>query len=169
MIAFFNKHPVVFAIISALVFLFFVIMAKKRMTRIEMYSTSLFAIILTYTVDQILGEQYHLYGYFHEQAEYKDFIVILGIYPAINILFLNYFPFHKKITFKILYFILWSAFALFYEWLSVKLGLFFYHGWKLWYSAPIYPILYLLLIANLMFTRKINKTNNKENLSIGKP
>ncbi|MFC7395269.1 CBO0543 family protein [Scopulibacillus cellulosilyticus] len=145
----------VLAIASLIVFIILVAISKKRITKVDLYTTSLFAVILSYTVDFILGGKYQLYGYFKPGVTYSDFIVILGIYPAINMLFLNYFPFKKRVWLKAVYIILWSLFAIGYEWLAVKAGLFYHSGWKLWYSVPIYPILYLILLGNLKFTQKL--------------
>ncbi|MGC4379373.1 CBO0543 family protein [Fictibacillus sp. Mic-4] len=145
----------ILAIISILVFNAIAFFPEKRMNKLEIYSTSIFAVILAFSVDYILEVTFHLYGYFQKKAQYTDLLVTLGIYPAIDIIFLNFFPSTRRFVTKTLYIAGWSAFALFYEWLSVKLGLFYYNGWKWIYSVPIYPFLYLLLLGNLKLVRRL--------------
>ncbi|GGH83872.1 hypothetical protein JOD43_000798 [Pullulanibacillus pueri] len=148
------------AVSSFLIFLLLVIFSKKHLSKLEMYTSSIFAIVLDFVVDYLLEFKYHLYGYFRiYKADYEDFIVILGIYPLIDILYLNYFPFKKSRIVQVLYVIGWSCFSIFYEWLAVRSELFYYNGWKLIYSVPIYPILFLILLGKFWF---INYLKRKE-------
>jgi hypothetical protein len=131
----------------------FAIISKKRITKIEIYTTSLFALTLSAIADVFLDLKYELYHYFKEDVEYVDLVAIFGIYPAINILFLNYFPFQKTLRIKIIYILGWTIFAICYEWVAVHTEFFNYSGWKLLYSIPIYPLLYIILFYNLKFVR----------------
>jgi hypothetical protein len=87
--------------------------------------------------------------------------VVFWIYPAVNIMFLNFYPQQKNRMIKTLYFTGWSAFALAYEWLATKTGLFHHNGWNLIYSIPIYPFLYLLLLINWKLINKLNSASTK--------
>lgn len=142
------------SITSFFILLIWVILSKKRLSKLEILSTLLFAVILAFTTDNILAIKYHLYGYFGpEDVAYKDFIITLGLYPVINILFLNYYPLKKPFMLQVIYLLIWSFFALGYEWLAVQTGLFYHSGWKFWYSVPSYPLLFLILLGNLRFIR----------------
>jgi hypothetical protein len=100
-----------------------------------------------------------LYHYFKDEVESIDLVTIFGIYPAINILFLNYFPLQKAMIYKTVYVLGWSGFAICYEWVAVQTEFFNYSGWKLLYSVPIYPVLYIILIYNLKFVRWLSNKN----------
>lgn len=120
-----------------------------------MYTTSLFSIVLQLITDIYLEFKYKLYGYFSPGPDYITLWIVFIIYPAVNIIFLNYFPITGSLFRKIIYILIWSAFAIGYEWLATKTGLFYYTGWKLWYSIPVYPILYLLLLFNYKLIKRL--------------
>ncbi|WP_188385120.1 CBO0543 family protein [Ornithinibacillus halotolerans] len=145
----------IFAIISAFIFLTIAFVIKKRIYVVELYTTSLFAMVFQLLVDNILEFKYDFYGYFEKGVDYETFIVILLIYPPLNIIFLNYFPLNKKLLTKCLYILGWCVFSVLYEYLSVKIGFFYYEKWSIWYSAIIYPFVYGLLLVNFFSIRKL--------------
>jgi hypothetical protein len=57
------------------------------------------------------------------------------------------------------YVIGWSAFSLFYEWLTVYVGYMKNLGWKTWYSIPVYIVVFFLLKWYLNYIRM--GTNNE--------
>ncbi|GAA4706951.1 CBO0543 family protein [Brevibacillus fulvus] len=132
-------------------------LVPKRLSHIEIYATMLFSCFFQLLLDFIFSAKYHLYGYFNENAEWRDLLVILGIYPAISILYVNYIPSGKRWGAKVCYILGWSIFSLIYEWVSLKAGYFYYHGWKFWYSALLYPILLTIVVGNLTFVRNMAK------------
>ncbi|WP_010098645.1 CBO0543 family protein [Ornithinibacillus scapharcae] len=145
----------VFALISAFLFTAIAYLIRKRITYVEMYTTSLFSIVFQLIVDMILEFKYNYYGYFEYGVDYLTFIVIFLIYPPLNIIYLNYFPLENSHWKKLLYIILWCAFSIGYEYLSVRYGFFYYENWKLWYSAIIYPFVYLIITLNFLLTKKL--------------
>ena len=133
------------------------ILIPKRITMIEVYTISLFVLTLGLTTDIILDLKYNFYGHFNKGPDLLGFLTIFGIYPSSNIIMLNYFPYHKHLKVKILYILIASGAYLFYEWLSLKSGSFYYTVWKLWYSALCYPVLISILAWNLAIIRKMMK------------
>ncbi|WP_426892613.1 CBO0543 family protein [Rossellomorea aquimaris] len=134
----------------------FVYMVRKRLRIIEMYVTSLFSIYLALFADSILGGMFKLYSYFEAGVDWIDFVGAIGIYPAINILFLAFFPAKKNLIIKGMYILGWTLFALCYEFVAAHYSTFFqYSGWRLIYSVPIYPILYMILLYNFRFVNKL--------------
>jgi hypothetical protein len=127
----------------------------KRISGIEIYSTFFFAYWLGITCDIIFDLTYHLYGYVAEGAQLISVGFITVIYFSINTLFLNFFPYNKSILAKILYILTWSIFAIIYESIAVKTEFFYYNGWKLWYSAALYPIIFTSLALNLLWVRRL--------------
>ncbi|MGF2614827.1 hypothetical protein FZC84_08260 [Rossellomorea vietnamensis] len=128
----------------------------KKLSRLEMYACSLFSIYLALFADSILGGMYHLYAYFKPGVEVIDYAAAIGIYPAIAILFLNFFPFGRHLKWKLAYITAWTVFSLFYEWSAANFSsLFLYTGWKIGYSVPIYPLLFVIQLLNYQLVKKL--------------
>lgn len=130
----------------------------KKLSQSEMYSTSLFALVYGTTTDMILDLHYNLYGYFNKGFQWSGLLVEYLYFPAISILFLNLFPFSKKLKSKLIYFIGWELFSIIFEWCSVHTHLFYYNGWKLWYSVLVYPFIFLTLLINLKILRSTKRS-----------
>ncbi|WP_425435935.1 CBO0543 family protein [Metabacillus halosaccharovorans] len=120
-----------------------------------MYTTSLFSTVLQLITDIYLEFKHNFYWYFSPGVDYITLWVVFWIYPSVNIIFLNFYPTNKKFSTSVYYILGWTLFALVYEWFAVNSSLFQYNGWKLWYSALIYPFLYLLLYINWKIIRRL--------------
>ncbi|OLS39306.1 hypothetical protein BTR25_12740 [Bacillus sp. MRMR6] len=131
----------------------------KRISYMEMYTTSMFSTVLQLITDIYLEFKYRLYWYFSPGIDNLTLWYVFFIYPAVNIIFLNFYPRLATLSKQILYILGWSAFALAYEWIAVQTEVFQYNGWKLWYSMLIYPLLYLLLLFNWLIIKTLK---NKE-------
>lgn len=142
-----------FSILSVIVFSLTAYFIPKQLTKSEIYTTSLFAYALSNTADLVLSNMYHFYHYFDKRVQYLDIVTMIGIYPAINIIFLNLYPNKKRYISKVLYITGWTIFAITYEWVAIHTEFFNYSGWKLWYSGLIYPGLFIILLLNLKFIR----------------
>ncbi|MDQ0245778.1 hypothetical protein J2S09_003356 [Bacillus fengqiuensis] len=116
-----------FLFISVLAFSLIVYFMPKHLTKLEMYSTSLFAAVLQLLTDIFLEFKYHLYGYFTEGVDWITLWVVFIVYPCVNIIFLNFFPSQGKFSDKGLYIAAWSAFSVAYEWIAVRTELFYYN------------------------------------------
>lgn len=133
-----------------------VYLMPKKISLFEMYTTSLFSTVLQLITDIFLEFKYNLYWYFNPGVDFLTLWVVFWIYPAVNIIFLNFYPKSAKPLKKIIYILGWTAFALAYEWVAVQTELFNYNGWKLSYSAMIYPFLYILLLINWKLIRHLH-------------
>ncbi|WP_186578692.1 CBO0543 family protein [Aquibacillus kalidii] len=136
----------------------------KQLTSIEIYATSFFALSFGRTVDAFLDVKYNMYGFIIEGVNYLGVLAQFLVYPSINTLFLDLFPFHKKGKTQVLYILGWSIFSIFFEWISLQTNFFYHNTWKLWYSAFLYPILFLILISNLKLIRKISDKKNDQQI-----
>lgn len=145
-----------FLILSIVVFNLIAIKMPKRLTKSEMYCTSLFSGVFQLITDTVLDLKFNVYGYFQKGVDLKTFLVIFGVYPAVNIIFLNYFPFGKNAKSKILYILAWSLFITLFEWASIKAGYFYHNQWKLWYSYLLYHAILSILVWNLTYFRRLN-------------
>ncbi|PZD96493.1 hypothetical protein DNH61_06700 [Paenibacillus sambharensis] len=146
-----------FLIASIIVFNTIAFFIPKNMTRAEIYSALLFASVFQLITDYYLIEKYDLYGYFDKGPEFKELLVFYGVFPAVNTIYLNFFPFSGKVIVKVIYILAWAAFITLYEWASVKSGYFYYSGWKLGYSALLYPIIFCVLTLNFVILRKLER------------
>ncbi|PGT80495.1 CBO0543 family protein [Bacillus sp. AFS040349] len=107
-----------------------VVFMPKRLSAIELLTTTLFAMYLQLMTDVFLSLKYNLYGYFDKGVDWATLIYMFGIYPAINVLFLNYYPYKNKIIKSALYILVWSIFAMVYETIFLWSGTFYIEGWK---------------------------------------
>ena len=141
--------------ISIIIFGLVIYFMPKRISYFEMYTTSLFSTVLQLITDIYLEFKYNFYWYFSPGVDYITLWVVFWIYPSVSIIFLNFYPTSKKFSSSVFYILGWTLFAVVYEWIAVNTSLFHYNGWKLWYSAIIYPFLYLLLYLNWKIIRRL--------------
>lgn len=144
-----------FLILSVIVLNGLFWLMPKKLTAIEIFSTCMFAIVLQDNVNIYLDLKLDWYGYFTKGAQWQTLFAILGIYPASNAIFLNYYQYMKNLAQKFWYIIGCSIFAVVYEWFADKSGYFYHNQWKLWHSAIVYPFLYIILVLVLKFVRKL--------------
>ncbi len=144
-----------FLLVSVLVFNVIAYIIPKRISEYEMYSTSIFALVLQGFADYTFDLKRDLYGYFNVGPDFESFIPIIGLYPAFNIIFLNYYPYTQPFFKKCLYNFVWTLFSIAFEWASIQSGYFYHHDWKLWYSALCYPPIFFILAWNLGFLRRL--------------
>lgn len=143
------------------VFIFFTIFnllsffVPKKLTPIEIYSTSCFAYAYGITIDIILDLHYNLYGYFQKGFQWLSLLAIIMYFPSVSFLFLNFYPFIKSLGMKLSYVLSWTIFSIVFEWFTVKTDFFYYNGWRLLYSAMVYPVIFLILLMNLKVVRKL--------------
>lgn len=140
---------------STMIFNLIAYFIPKKLTKQEIYATSLFALVYQLLVDTLLDPIFNLYGYFTVGVDIITIIPVLGIYPSSSLIYLNYYPFLGSALKKALYILSWSLFALFFEWTAIMAGWFYHDEWKLVYSAVSYPIIFFILTMNLSFYRKL--------------
>lgn len=144
----------VFLLISVVVFNAVWWFMPKRLTYAEMYMSIFFSTCLEMVVNIILDLKYHLYGYFNNTVNLETFIAVFGIYPAVAVIFTNFYP--RLFWRRVFYILGWTVFSVIYEWAAMKWGYFYHRNWSLWYSALCYPPLLLILVGNLALFRKLN-------------
>lgn len=141
---------------TIVIFALCIYLMPKHLILIEYFTTSLMNIIIQLLTDVYFQFAFHQYGYFSRgRLDPRAWLIFFFIYPAVNIFFINFFPIMKRLSSKIIYIIGFSASSTVYEWLTLKAGAFYYTGWKLWYSALIYPFLFVLLGINLKIVQKV--------------
>lgn len=142
------------------IFIFFIIMnlfaffMPKNMSRIEIYATSFFALNFGIVTDMVLDLHYDLYGYIDKGFQWLSLLGLFLMYPAINTLFLNFFPFNKGFSKKLYYILGWSLFSVTFEWIASRTAFFYHDEWKLWHSTIAYPFIFIILAGNLKLVKK---------------
>ncbi|PLS08024.1 hypothetical protein CVD27_04930 [Neobacillus cucumis] len=102
----------------------------------------------------------NLFGYIAPGNQWSGFLPIF-LYPPVNAIFLNYYPFEKSKFHQLLYILGWTAFCLMYEVAALRSGFFYYTKWKLWYSALCYPFLLLMVLGNYKLTERLHRQAGK--------
>ncbi|RHW41695.1 hypothetical protein D1B31_08260 [Neobacillus notoginsengisoli] len=143
--------------ITAFVLIAAIIFIPKRISYLEMYTTSLFAAFLGSFVDLYLDVKLHLYGFLTKGVNWGYIFILLIIYPAANILYLNFYPYQSRMGKKALYIISWSLVILCFEYFALQTKIFYYGNWRLGYSAILYPFILMLLTLNHSFIRKLSR------------
>lgn len=142
--------PMLFCIGSVIVFITIAIKIKKVMSRGQMWTCMLFSAIYQQSVDIWFDEKWNMYGYFYEGIDPQYGLVLFGMFPAITVIFLNWYPWTKSNAARFWYIIAWSVFSVAYEWLAVQAGFFYHNTWKYMYEV-IDPILFYILILHHRF------------------
>ncbi|GHH97934.1 CBO0543 family protein [Neobacillus kokaensis] len=141
--------------VSTIVTLLAVILLPKRIPYLEMYTTYFFTAYLASLADVFLDGKYNLYGFFKKGVDLEYIPIFLIIYPCVSLLIVNFYPFHGSLFRKVIYILIWCAVTLAFEYASLFTGVFYYNGWKFWYSVISYPIIYSLILLNIKVTRKL--------------
>lgn len=145
-----------FILCSIILFCIIIYLMPKRMTLMEMYATAWFALTFVLIVDTYFSTKFNLYGYFFEGlTDWRTPILLFGVYPTYNAIFLNFFPQAK--WHQLLYILMHSIILVGYEWATIHAGAFHYNHWKLGYSAILYPFILLILYGNLKVIRVLKK------------
>jgi hypothetical protein len=145
---------ILFLILSLIIFYLIAILMPKRISWLQIWSVTLFSLVLENMSDMVLDLKLNLFGYIAPGNQWSGFLPIF-LYPPINAIFLNYFPYDKRKFSKLLYILGWTVFCLVYEVGALRSGFFYYTKWKLWYSALCYPVLLLFVLGNYRLTERL--------------
>ncbi len=142
---------------TIILFAVIIFFMPKRLSPIDTYNAALFAICFATLTDFSLNLQLKLYSYYTAGVDIQGYFIIYLLFPLVNILFLNFYPFKKSYIIKLLYILAWSTFSILYELLSVKVGMFSYFQWKWWYSALCYPVCFVINMYNHKFVQYLKR------------
>ncbi|WP_053365225.1 CBO0543 family protein [Bacillus sp. FJAT-27245] len=134
-----------------------VLVIPKRLSVLEMYTTSLFASLFGVVTDLYLGVKLNLYGFLDKRINWEYILILLFVYPAANILYLNFYPHSGGFFKKTFYIIFCTCLVGGAEYISIHTHTFYYRGWEIWYSLLAYPLIFSILALNLKLARKMSK------------
>lgn len=145
----------VLLILTTVISILSVLVMPKRISWIEIYTTSLFVMFLGSVADIYLDVKYDLYGFFTKGVDFEYLLIFIFIYPATNSVFLNFYPQGKSLFRKALYITVWVILTTLFEYISTQTEVFYYNGWKILYSFFCYPFLYIAMVLNLKIIRRL--------------
>ncbi|MDC7771708.1 hypothetical protein POL88_22450 [Priestia megaterium] len=146
---------VVLLILTAVISILSVLVMPKRISWIEIYTTSLFVMFLGSVADIYLDVKYDLYGFFTKGVDFEYLLIFIFVYPATNSVFLNFYPQSKSLAKKALYITVWVILTTLFEYISAQTEVFYYNEWKTLYSLFCYPFLYIAMVLNLKMIRRL--------------
>lgn len=143
----------VFCFVSIILFFVICFLVPRRLSWIEILTTTWFGLYFEVMTNVFLDLKYDLYGYFNKGVDWAALVPLVGIYPILNYLVLNLYPEGKGFIRISAYLLAWDAFSILYEAISIQNHVFYYNGWKWWYSAIAYPPILLILWYHLRFVK----------------
>ncbi|HMM20740.1 MAG TPA: hypothetical protein PKA10_08355 [Selenomonadales bacterium] len=141
-----------YIVIATLISLAIIAFMPKRLKLQEIYVTWGILAAVAINSDLFLGEILDLYDFGASGLQGYDLLVDALFPPALGIIYLNYLPDSGKKIRR--YMLLWTLGSIGIEGLAVFFG--FEHiakGWSLFYSAPIYFLVFAFLNWHLRFLR----------------
>ncbi len=142
-------------ILTTVISILSVLVMPKRISWMEMYTTSLFVMFLGSVADIYLDVKYDLYGFFTKGVDFEYLLIFIFIYPATNSVFLNFYPQSKSLAKKAVYITVWVILTTLFEYISIQTEVFYYNEWKILYSFFCYPFLYIAMVLNLKMIRRL--------------
>lgn len=133
----------------------FAIFMPKKVALWELLAASIFVYMLDLFIIQICEIKYEVFVYAYKGIQWSAIIIEAIIYPAVNSIYVNFYPYNKWFKHKIMYILIASIAFTFGEYLFVKTGFLKYYHWKLVYSALMYPLMCVILILNQIMFRKL--------------
>jgi hypothetical protein len=136
----------IFLLISFII----IVCLPKRFPKSVTLLMLMFGLIVAKTLDHILGiPPYDLYDTNDlKKYEFSDVFLYILYMPFSYIFFYSYDYLKLRGGLLISFLLSWAVFAVFFEWISLKLKIIHYGAWKLFYSFPIYL---LVLCFSLLF------------------
>lgn len=87
-----GRPTVLLMAMTVIVFSVSFLLMPKRLSGLEMYTTSLFAVFFGLSTDLFLDVKYHLYGYFDVGVDGLAYVFIVFIYVTVNLLVFKRIP-----------------------------------------------------------------------------
>ncbi|WP_027408780.1 hypothetical protein [Anoxybacteroides tepidamans] len=144
--------------IAVIVFNFVAFFTNRRLTKNQMAHIWTFTTSFQLLFDLYVDHKYHGYWYFTKEVDWEGLPTLTMLIPPVNIMFLNWYPFHKSLLKRFLYFVCWLIFILIYEMVTLlpePWGYFHYGWWNLGYSALADPILLIILLSYYKWVCKL--------------
>jgi hypothetical protein len=123
---------------------------RSRLTTNLIIHIWIFTSALEMAFDIYVDLKYHGYWYFSKhETDWAGLLPHILLVPAVNVIYLNFYPLKKSLGKQIRYLIYWTVGILLYE--NVTLlpepwGYFHYGWWTVWHSVVLDPVLLVILL-----------------------
>ncbi|WP_040208966.1 hypothetical protein [Neobacillus jeddahensis] len=144
------------------IFLFNIFAFKKN----KILSSNQIVHIWTFTIafqlifDIFVEFKFHGYWYFDKEIDWAGILPHAFLVPAVNIIYLNWFPYNGKLIKKVLYITVFTVMIVLYEMVTLlpaPWGYFHYGWWTIWHAVFLDPILLLILLGYYKWICKLEK------------
>lgn len=143
------------------VFIFIALKTNKRLPMSHVLQIWTFSAALQTGFDVYMIMKYKGYWYFERDTiEFASILPHLLLVPAVNIIFLNGYPFNKRWIKRAFYVAVWTVGIVIYELITLlpePWGFLHYGWWNIWYSAILDPILLFGLVQYYKLIRRLDK------------
>ncbi|MBL0387444.1 hypothetical protein JJB07_12350 [Tumebacillus sp. ITR2] len=139
-----------FVLASSAILLALFFLLPRRFPRYFTVMNFLFLVFLVMSVDDVLAlKPYDYYDWMDdERFELFDALTYFLLYPQMGYFFLYFYDrWNLRGPKLVLYMLGWTCISIGYEWLSVKAHVLIYKGWSLWYSIPVYLVVFGLQLG----------------------
>ena len=148
-----------YVLISSIIMMSFFFVIRKHFSSIVILMLWIFNVVFVATIDYaIAATPFHVYDCLdNETYEPMAAFAHVFLYTPFSFVFLYFYDKWKirdGIGRLIVYLIAWTCVAICFEWLSIQARFLTYHGWKIFYSFPTYPISALILIKVYHFLNR---------------
>lgn len=141
--------------------IFIVLKMNKRLPMKHILQIWTFSAAFQTGFDVFMIVRHKGYWYFdRETIEYAAILPHLLLVPAVNIIFLNRYPFNRPRIKRVLYVAIWTVGIVIYELITLlpePWGFLRYGWWNIWYSAGLDPILFFILVKYYRLIRRLDK------------
>jgi len=147
-------------ILAILIFNFIAFKKNKLLTGNQIVHIWTFTIAFQVLFDLFIEFKYHGYWYFDKEIEWGELLPHLFLVPAVNMIFLNWYPYKTKIGKQIFYIIVFVIIILIYELITLlpePWGFFHYGWWRIWHTAIVNPIILLILLGFYKWVGKLER------------
>nr|WP_066053519.1 hypothetical protein [Robertmurraya korlensis] len=151
--------------VAIILFNFVAFRTNRRLKPNRIVHIWIFTIAFQQLFDTIIELKYYGYWYFDKEVDWAGLIPHLILIPPVNMMFLNWYPFSKKILNQATYIFIWVIAILLYEAITLlprPWGYFQYGWWNLWLSAALDPILLLILLQYYKWICKVEIMSKKK-------
>lgn len=133
---------------------------NKKLTAKEVAHVWVFTVSCHSLFDLYVDYKYSGYWYFEKGIDIYSLLALTLIIPPVNIMYLNWYPYHSSFLKKGFYCLCWTILICMYEVIALlpePWGYFHYGWWKLGYSAILDPFLFTILVV--YFKHLVRETN----------
>jgi hypothetical protein len=139
----------VFLVVSISLIASIVFFMPKNISKIELYISYFFMLILSWSLNVVIDAKYSLRGFFQKGPDFSTMLIYIILFPCLGVIFLNFYPYTKKsLVKKTSYFIFALLLMLAYDALLVKFNILHYYNWNYGYSIVLYTIDFVFILLN---------------------